>query len=964
VLLFEVTKPARCADVEFSTLSSFSYRLGNLLSLRIYTVALVTLLEMERLDCDELSSGILGSRNFPHEDLARHRTRDQPNLTLRTRYLVNRSLASFAPNLRGLERSSSSSGDSFSSDTSTEATSASTDDDFTTIRGLCFAQSSSPSAFNAYSPAQQRLLEHVKSHLHDVLKKVHNYFIRLRLVGQTPSECRPAIVLATSSVRTKMTLASYLFTGPPFMARLRECRLDLHILLTSAGAACGLDNETCELQTIDEDALVEAPPTCGTRIVTHPRNSNRRRNCVAGGVLLVGGKRMLLAPHHIFACSEDASSVWHSASQSLDLENTSDEDKAVVSFYYDQHEDCPGLPEEPGQTSPPFDAPKESTSRTSSTTPKDNTGILWTPNEPNHCDGLLDNECHLAINKHNFLAARVKHRGETSDATLLEVSSSQFDCAALGTTANKIAGTIINQTHIGHPWCPLPVTIALPDGEVKGTLHTEKVFYTVGNNVYGLRRVTVDSPLKRGCSGAPVAHKNELCGIIIAISDEEAEVYILPFEEIVRDLEQVSGCRVELPKEDTSTDSFSSLVSQDEGIRNQPNESYKPHLSKFFRRGKVFAMVWADNTSQALHSTANAVGVPLLRDCSTPSPRRLIVFSRRKGYCLAASIPAYGGRGLFKRSTCRTKVGARAILSAMKKEIGLDQCNEGSTARKTSLSLVGERFGQISLSDGSARQPSSGPFVGSSYRRRTKTGFLKRRSLPSPRQSVSTSATQPPIRSLAHSMHYDGLILSEQDLKHYDSHLRITEDYDAERRSDHSTKEPDRSGLSVNEMKRWVRPERISPNDDDRRRAGRIWKKIMIEKAVEFPGEYTDRGLSQGPLRNYGSMNTAHAVTDLPPYCRLVLDQGRERPLITREKATSLGWRELHRGSWLMLADHIESVHRPSYPLIWYIYALNRYASEVPPTYDLQRREILLQLLRNVMQSYQQPPCTQQRPPH
>lgn len=133
------------------------------------------------------------------------------------------------------------------------------------------------------------------------------------------------------------------------------------------------------------------------------------------------------------------------------------------------------------------------------------------------------------------------------------------------------------------------MTIALPDGEVKGTRHTDKVFYTVGNNVYGLQRVAVDSPLKRGCSGAPVAHKNELCGTIVAISDEEAEVYILPLEEIVRDLERVSGCHVELPKEDTSTKSNGSLLFLDEDIRNKLNKRYKSQRTDSFNQGKSFS---------------------------------------------------------------------------------------------------------------------------------------------------------------------------------------------------------------------------------------------------------------------------------------------------------------------------------------------------------------------------------------
>lgn len=101
------------------------------------------------------------------------------------------------------------------------------------------------------------------------------------------------------------------------MAWLRECRLDLHVMLTSAGAACALDDDTCKPQGLGPDTFVEAPPMCGTRLVTHPRNSGRRQSRVAGSVLLVGGKRMLLAPHHIFPCIEDANSVWHSATQRL-----------------------------------------------------------------------------------------------------------------------------------------------------------------------------------------------------------------------------------------------------------------------------------------------------------------------------------------------------------------------------------------------------------------------------------------------------------------------------------------------------------------------------------------------------------------------------------------------------------------------------------------------------------------------
>lgn len=192
----------------------------------------------------------------------------------------------------------------------------------------------------------------------------------------------------------------------------------------------------------------------------------------------------------------------------------------------------------------------------------------------------------------------------------------------------------------------------------------------------------------------------------------------------------------------------------------------------------------------------------------------------------------------------------------MKKEISLDQCNEGSTAPETPLSLVGERFDQISLSESSAGRSSTGPFMGSSnaIRRGQHVKFdrLKQRTLPVPRESVSTNATQPSSRSLPFFMHDDDFLLSEQGFRRYDGYLRITEDYHAERRSDNSIIRTGQSNTFVDEIRQWLRPNRISPNDADQWKAVPISKILMTKTEDAFFRARTDRGPSLEPIRDCG----------------------------------------------------------------------------------------------------------------
>ncbi|KAK5940819.1 hypothetical protein PMZ80_007236 [Knufia obscura] len=90
-------------------------------------------------------------------------------------------------------------------------------------------------------------------------------------------------------------------------------------------------------------------------------------------------------------------------------------------------------------------------------------------------------------------------------------------------------------------------------------------------------------------------------------------------------------------------------------------------------------------------------------------------------------------------------------------------------------------------------------------------------------------------------MHGDGFILSEEDLKRYNGHVQVDKYYLAEG-SDQPTVETVRSNTSTDDLKQWLRPTSIKPEDVERWKATPALRILMIKTTNEFsrnPAQYT-----------------------------------------------------------------------------------------------------------------------------
>lgn len=440
------------------------------------------------------------------------------------------------------------------------------------------------SAYYTFSEAQQNLLLSVESQLCDVLGvKRHQYLVRMRLVGRTPSEFRPAIVLATSSIRTKDALTKYLLRGPTFMTGLRACQLDLHVILASAGAACSLDQITSDIKrTQGISVMVGTPGPCGARMLVQSPHEDKSRLCVAGGFLVVNGEEMFTASNHTIACAEDMDSIWHSAAQIPDLSTMPEEYKAPFSVYHDELKDSSLCSDDTNQVHSSTSHPDGYPSVWSGTTSSDTKSIAEPVQAPK-LSSMTRDDLHAAEDC-EYTPAHIQHRTNLSDCVTLKVQRRNDLLSPPIASINTIGGFIINEVHHAEISSSLPVTIALPEGEVTGKLCAETVFYTVGERRFKLKSITTDLPLERGCSGAWVAHKNQLCGAIIAVNDDEPEVFILPFDQIIEDLKRISGGSVHLPQTSNRTSTLSSILDVNRAHTDVSSSSFLSQIEYQHRR--------------------------------------------------------------------------------------------------------------------------------------------------------------------------------------------------------------------------------------------------------------------------------------------------------------------------------------------------------------------------------------------
>lgn len=515
-------------------------------------------------------------------DLARSSSSssDQSSLATRARDWTLDTISGLSSNFRGLDRSRTPSCSSFES-CSTEATSVTSEEDYTRVGNHLVVPSGATTSYYKFTQDQVYLQKDVEGQLCDVLKKDHVYFVWLRLVGRTPDNIRPAMVLATSEIRTKRAIIKFLRKAS-FMPRLRDCRLDLHVILSSSGAACNFDGEKQSetLPMVDPEIIMHiSQHSLGNALTIRSRQDREQRRCVAGGTVIADGQLWILAPNHTHQALVEKRSLWRTATTSISSDEISYEDNMPFSIWSDEHDDielwqtCPQDTERSSDYVHQFSLDSNAhhldssdiLSASSSTdihsrltmaaksaspaTPSSTTR----PSEPSSHDASSTQDHgveitrKLEVEEMTSVPLTVQSQSEAADWMALELDSDSDGWKYFIPTVNEVDGYVIDEVFDWSSERSVPVTLAMPTGEITGYLQVGSVLYRVGETLYDLRCVALDQPLKRGCSGTWVTHKNQLYGVIIAINDNEPEVFILPFHYVIKDIERVLQCRVQLP---------------------------------------------------------------------------------------------------------------------------------------------------------------------------------------------------------------------------------------------------------------------------------------------------------------------------------------------------------------------------------------------------------------------------------
>ncbi|KAJ9657216.1 hypothetical protein H2198_004442 [Neophaeococcomyces mojaviensis] len=532
---------------------------------------------MAQSPCTEREDVLLNTANLARESAS---SSDQSSLARRARDWTLDTISGLSSNLRGLDRSRTPSCSSFES-CSTEATSVTSEDDYTRVGNHLVVCSSATTSYYKFTQDQVYLQKDVEGQLCDVLKKDHVYFVWLRLVGRTAHNIRPAIVLATSEVRTKRAITKFLRKAS-FMPRLRDCRLDMHVILSSSGAACNLDGEKPPetSPTSSPEILMHITQhSLGNTLTVRSHHDQEQRSCIAGGIVIADGQLLTLAPNHTHKAFVDKRSLWRAATTPISLDEISYQDKMPFSIWSDENDDNESWQTSPQDTeytsgyvhqfsldssaddsdSSEISFSSSSTDIRSSLTMAAKSAGLANPfstsrpstpsshNASSTQDHGFEMTHRLEGKETTSVSLTVQSQSEAADWMALKLDSDSDGSKSFIPTVNEVNGYVIDEVFDWSSERSVPVTLAMPNGEITGHLQVGSVLYRVGETLYDLRCVTLDQPLKRGCSGTWVTHNNQLCGVIIAINDNKPEVFILPFHYVIKDIERVLQCRVQLP---------------------------------------------------------------------------------------------------------------------------------------------------------------------------------------------------------------------------------------------------------------------------------------------------------------------------------------------------------------------------------------------------------------------------------
>ncbi|KIW30849.1 uncharacterized protein PV07_02542 [Cladophialophora immunda] len=419
-----------------------------------------------------------------------------------------------------------------SSAASTAATTVVDDDDYDVIQNLYIRRDASmePSIRAAYESILVPLINQELVHS----AYAERYSIALCSVGFQTSAFAPAILISTRTPKAKKKIFAHLARLEDLGLALKEHNLALHVVVHRFRTAGG---ETASLGDVGMLAYavprVDSNALCGSRIVIPKLDRGELSCCTSGLTFNVGGRACGKTALHPWEDIDDAVSEVDSESSGSDEEDDETDDGLALSLVPDN----PGFSDE-----------------------SDDSSALFM-----HCgrDGFIHfpqtrQLANNATETPQIVQASVKstrcgpnrvlplYHGPQTDWVLYDAQSAAPEIPLSDLVRNEVAGHQITKFHHEDPDARVAVAVADHEAVVHGVIQPGSVCLRYGSRTYDLRRVTLERPLRSGCSGAAVAHRDELCGTILAVSEEVPWAYMVPIEAELKEMEAVCGLPVRL----------------------------------------------------------------------------------------------------------------------------------------------------------------------------------------------------------------------------------------------------------------------------------------------------------------------------------------------------------------------------------------------------------------------------------
>ncbi|KAK5048591.1 hypothetical protein LTR84_005682 [Exophiala bonariae] len=391
------------------------------------------------------------------------------------------------------------------------------------------------------------------------------YCLELLFAGKQPHVLHPAIVISTRSRKTKKQI-SHCLARSELKHALRVNKLNLYVLKTPIEPAAGPFVETSA--SMQHHALTEPPKhipllsgteigyqpwrsgqillndcatsLCGALILIKDPSSELISHCVLGGSILVGNSAYAYTALHPFARIR----IWESNQEgeddacesNADSEDTDDDEPFCI--LYDD-----GSEQDNAVVIPSAFPASFSISSTIQQSSQWQSACVSSKKAKNGSLNIFE----MGFQQRLSGELSLWRQGPDADWALFDATEIERSSGSLDVVSpNTIGGHVITEC-FDEQEASVPVILALPTGEVPGSLHPGSALYRLGSRLYDLRLVTLEEPLKPGCSGAWVACGNELCGSITVVRPDCPWIYIMPFSTIKKNMEEICGFTVRFP---------------------------------------------------------------------------------------------------------------------------------------------------------------------------------------------------------------------------------------------------------------------------------------------------------------------------------------------------------------------------------------------------------------------------------